>query len=86
MDGLTVLRRLRSVDPALPVLLLTARDTVGDRVTGLDLGADDYLTKPFDLDELLARLRSLLRRGALVAEAAAGRTRTRTCSPTRTCG
>jgi two-component system, OmpR family, response regulator MprA len=72
MDGLTALRRLRSVDPALPVLLLTARDTVGDRVTGLDLGADDYLTKPFDLDELLARLRSLIRRGALVAEAAAG--------------
>ena len=72
MDGLTMLRRLRSVDPAMPVLLLTARDTVGDRVTGLDLGADDYLTKPFDLDELLARLRSLLRRGALVAEAAAG--------------
>jgi two-component system response regulator MprA len=69
MDGLTMLRRLRSVDPAMPVLLLTARDTVGDRVTGLDLGADDYLTKPFDLDELLARLRSLLRRGALVAGA-----------------
>ncbi|HEV2639608.1 MAG TPA: response regulator transcription factor [Actinocrinis sp.] len=72
MDGLTVLRRLRASDPALPVLLLTARDTVGDRVTGLDLGADDYLTKPFDLDELLARLRSLLRRGALVTQAAAG--------------
>ena len=72
MDGLTVLRRLRAADPALPVLLLTARDTVGDRVTGLDLGADDYLTKPFDLDELLARLRSLLRRGALVTQAAAG--------------
>jgi two-component system response regulator MprA len=71
MDGLTVLRRLRAADPALPVLLLTARDTVGDRVTGLDLGADDYLTKPFDLDELLARLRSLLRRGALVNQAAA---------------
>ena len=71
MDGLTVLRRLRASDPALPVLLLTARDTVGDRVTGLDLGADDYLTKPFDLDELLARLRSLLRRGALIAQAAA---------------
>jgi two-component system response regulator MprA len=70
MDGLTVLRRLRSFDAALPVLLLTARDTVGDRVTGLDVGADDYLTKPFDLDELYARLRALLRRGALLAEAA----------------
>jgi two-component system, OmpR family, response regulator MprA len=70
MDGLTVLRRLRSFDLALPVLLLTARDTVGDRVTGLDVGADDYLTKPFDLDELYARLRALLRRGALLAEAA----------------
>jgi two-component system response regulator MprA len=69
MDGLTVLRRLRSVSPSLPVLLLTARDTVGDRVTGLDLGADDYLTKPFDLDELLARIRVMLRRGALLAEA-----------------
>jgi two-component system response regulator MprA len=71
MDGLTVLRRLRSFDSALPVLLLTARDTVGDRVTGLDVGADDYLAKPFDLDELYARLRALLRRGALLAEAAA---------------
>jgi two-component system response regulator MprA len=70
MDGLTVLRRLRSFDAALPVLLLTARDTVGDRVTGLDVGADDYLAKPFDLDELYARLRALLRRGALLAEAA----------------
>jgi len=69
MDGLTVLRRLRSVNPALPVLLLTARDSVGDRVTGLSLGADDYLTKPFDLDELLARIRALLRRGALLTEA-----------------
>jgi two-component system response regulator MprA len=71
MDGLTVLRRLRSFDAALPVLLLTARDTVGDRVTGLDVGADDYLAKPFDLDELYARLRALLRRGALLTEAAA---------------
>jgi len=69
MDGLTVLRRLRSFNPSLPVLLLTARDTVGDRVTGLDVGADDYLTKPFDLDELLARIRAMLRRGALLIEA-----------------
>jgi two-component system, OmpR family, response regulator MprA len=71
MDGLTVLRRLRSSDSSLPVLLLTARDTVGDRVTGLDVGADDYLTKPFDLDELFARLRALLRRGALLTDAVA---------------
>jgi two-component system, OmpR family, response regulator MprA len=70
MDGLTVLRRLRAATPSLPVLLLTARDAVGDRVTGLDLGADDYLTKPFDLDELLARIRAMLRRGALLTEAA----------------
>jgi two-component system response regulator MprA len=68
MDGLTVLRRLRSLNPALPVLLLTARDSVGDRVTGLDLGADDYLTKPFDLDELFARIRALLRRSTLSGE------------------
>ena len=68
MDGLTVLRRLRSVNPGLPVLLLTARDSVGDRVTGLDLGADDYLTKPFDLDELFARIRALLRRSTLSGE------------------
>ena len=70
MDGLTVLRRLRSFNPTLPVLLLTARDTVGDRVTGLDVGADDYLAKPFDLDELFARIRAILRRGALLTEAA----------------
>ena len=69
MDGLTVLRRLRSFDRALPVLLLTARDTVGDRVTGLDVGADDYLAKPFDLDELYARVRALVRRGSLLTEA-----------------
>jgi two-component system response regulator MprA len=69
MDGLTVLRRLRSFDRTLPVLLLTARDTVGDRVTGLDVGADDYLAKPFDLDELYARVRALVRRGSLLAEA-----------------
>nr|WP_211244314.1 response regulator transcription factor [Actinospica robiniae] len=69
MDGLTVLRRVRSFNQTIPVLLLTARDTVGDRVTGLDVGADDYLTKPFDLDELLARIRAMLRRGALLTEA-----------------
>jgi heavy metal response regulator len=62
-DGFTVLRRLRERRIETPVLFLTARDTVPDRVAGLDLGADDYLTKPFSFDELLARVRALLRRG-----------------------
>jgi two-component system, OmpR family, response regulator MprA len=62
MDGLTACRRLRARGDTLPVLMLTARDTIGDRVTGLDAGADDYLVKPFELDELLARVRALLRR------------------------
>ena len=61
-DGLEVLRRLRSSKKTLPVLILTARDTVEDRIKGLDTGADDYLVKPFDLGELNARLRALLRR------------------------
>ena len=68
MDGLTACRRLRAHDPHLPVLMLTARDMTGDRVAGLDAGADDYLAKPFELDELLARVRALLRRGALMAD------------------
>ena len=63
LDGWQILSRLRPV-VRTPVLLLTARDTVPDRVKGLDHGADDYLTKPFDLDELLARLRALIRRSA----------------------
>lgn len=62
MDGLTVCRRLRSAGSRIPILVLTARTEVSDRVSGLDAGADDYLPKPFSLDELLARLRSLLRR------------------------
>lgn len=62
MDGLTVCRRLRSAGSRLPILVLTARTEVSDRVSGLDAGADDYLPKPFSLDELLARLRALLRR------------------------
>lgn len=62
LDGLTVLGRLRGEDPRTPVLILTARDAVEDRVTGLDLGADDYLTKPFAFEELLARIRALGRR------------------------
>jgi two-component system OmpR family response regulator len=64
IDGLTMLRRLREAQRWVPVLLLTARDAVQDRVTGLDGGADDYLTKPFAFPELLARLRALIRRGA----------------------
>jgi len=61
-DGLTVLREMRSCGDQTPVLLLTARDTPEDKITGLDHGADDYLTKPFDLGELQARIRALLRR------------------------
>jgi len=69
VDGLTVLRSLRERLPALPVLVLTARDGVEDRVAGLNAGADDYLTKPFSLDELQARLQALLRRANLPASA-----------------
>lgn len=64
-DGLEVLRRLRGDQIWTPVLLLTARDAVGDRVGGLDAGADDYLTKPFSLAELMARLRAIARRGPI---------------------
>jgi len=62
LDGLDVLRRVRKKHPDLPVLLLTARDTLDDKVSGLDTGADDYLVKPFAMQELLARLRVLERR------------------------
>ncbi|GAB2658542.1 response regulator transcription factor [Saccharopolyspora gloriosae] len=64
LDGLEVARRLRSTGDDLPILVLTARDAVSDRVAGLDAGADDYLPKPFALEELLARLRALLRRAS----------------------
>jgi len=64
MDGLEVLRRLRDSGSNLPVLILTARDATEDRIAGLDAGADEYLVKPFDLAELKARLRALLRRSA----------------------
>ncbi|MGI5222971.1 response regulator transcription factor [Nocardia sp. CA-290969] len=64
LDGLEVCRRLRSTGDDLPILVLTARDSVSERVAGLDAGADDYLPKPFALEELLARLRALLRRRA----------------------
>jgi len=64
LDGLETMRRLRAAGSRVPILMLTARDSVGDRVAGLDAGADDYVIKPFALEELLARLRALLRRGA----------------------
>ncbi|MFC8145417.1 response regulator transcription factor [Streptomyces paradoxus] len=67
MDGLTAARRIRAAGDTTPILMLTARDTVGDRVTGLDAGADDYLVKPFELDELFARIRALLRRSTYAA-------------------
>ena len=70
LDGLEATRSLRSAGNDVPILVLTARDAVGDRVDGLDAGADDYLAKPFALDELLARLRALVRRAGTVAESA----------------
>ena len=63
LDGFSTCRRMRDRGAGMPVLMLTARDDVDDRVRGLDAGADDYLSKPFSLDELLARVRALLRRG-----------------------
>jgi two-component system copper resistance phosphate regulon response regulator CusR len=65
-DGFAVCRELRAAGATMPVLMLTARDAVEDRIAGLDLGADDYLTKPFDFHELLARVRALLRRGQML--------------------
>jgi DNA-binding response OmpR family regulator len=78
VDGLEIARRLRAAEtaehlPAIPILMLTARDAVADRVTGLRAGADDYLVKPFDFDELLARIEALLRRAAAPTEAATTR-------------
>ncbi|MFE4108312.1 response regulator transcription factor [Almyronema epifaneia] len=63
VDGITLCQKLRAQGKATPILMLTARDTVSDRVIGLDAGADDYLVKPFDLQELSARIRALVRRG-----------------------
>jgi two-component system response regulator MprA len=68
LDGVAVCRRLRAKGLAVPVLMLTARDAVGYRVAGLDAGADDYLVKPFATEELLARVRALLRRGTDASE------------------
>ncbi len=67
-DGMSVLRSLRARKQAMPVLIMTARDAVEQRIAGLDAGADDYVLKPFDLDELLARIRALLRRASGRAE------------------
>lgn len=64
LDGLAVLQRVRAHDASVPVLMLSARDQTDDRIAGLDGGADDYLTKPFAVDELMARVRALLRRGS----------------------
>lgn len=69
VDGLEVCRRLRGAGDDLPILMLTARDSVSERVAGLDAGADDYLPKPFALEELLARLRALLRRSTVDPDA-----------------
>ncbi|MGC4367672.1 response regulator [Hydrogenophaga sp. R2] len=69
MDGLELTRRIRSQGQAMPVLILTARDALHDRVQGLDIGADDYMVKPFELPELLARLRALLRRSQAATSA-----------------
>jgi two-component system response regulator MprA len=68
MDGIEVCRRLREAGNRVPILMLTARDAVADRIDGLDAGADDYLVKPFDVGELKARLRALLRRAAESSE------------------
>ena len=71
-DGLSVLKRLRERGDRVPVLLITARDAAADRVRGLDLGADDYVVKPFDMDELLARMRAVVRRQSGQAAAELG--------------
>jgi two-component system, OmpR family, response regulator len=69
MDGLTILKKWRNADRNMPVLILTARDNWHEKVTGIDAGADDYLTKPFHMEELLARVRALLRRSSVHASA-----------------
>lgn len=66
LNGLRFCQKLRDRNVAVPVLMLTARDTIADKILGLDAGADDYMVKPFDIDELMARIRALLRRGAVL--------------------
>ena len=84
VDGITVCRVLRGEKQPVPILMLTARTETSDRVAGLDAGADDYLPKPFDLAELFARMRALLRRAATTADA--GDDRRRRCCSSATCG
>jgi DNA-binding response OmpR family regulator len=67
VDGITLCKRLRDRNITTPVMMLTARDTIADKIVGLDAGADDYVVKPFDLQELMARIRALLRRGSTAA-------------------
>ena len=67
LDGLSLCRRLRDRGLSLPILMLTARDTISDKIIGLDAGADDYMVKPFDLQELMARVRALIRRGTIAS-------------------
>ena len=76
LDGIEATRALRAAGNDVPILVLTARDSIGDRVDGLDAGADDYLTKPFALEELLARLRALLRRSTPAGDDLAAETLT----------
>ncbi|MEB3213783.1 MAG: response regulator transcription factor, partial [Leptolyngbyaceae bacterium] len=64
LDGIRFCQQLRDRHATIPILMLTARDTIADKITGLDAGADDYMVKPFDLNELMARIRALLRRGS----------------------
>ncbi len=68
MDGITVLKQARAASVSVPVIMLTAMSAIGDKITGLDSGADDYISKPFDTGELLARIRALLRRPAAIEE------------------
>ena len=83
LNGLEVLRRLRSGGAGVPVLLVTARDAVMDKVSGLDMGANDYITKPFSIEELLARIRAALRTGAPERRGAALRWGALTVDPAR---
>jgi two-component system OmpR family response regulator len=73
VDGLEVCRRIRAEGTDLPVIFLTARDATDDKVAGLTIGGDDYLTKPFSLDELIARIRAVVRRSSALREERSGR-------------